>query len=33
MRQIVKEVAKEFGLSGSEVYRISLELDGERERD
>lgn len=28
-KQIVKQVAKEFGLPGSEVYRESLELRGE----
>lgn len=31
MRVIVKEVAKEFGLSGSEVYRESLKLKNQRE--
>jgi 16S rRNA (cytidine1402-2'-O)-methyltransferase len=31
MRQIVKEVARQFGLSGSEVYKESLEMRDEDE--
>jgi hypothetical protein len=30
MRQIVKEVARQFGLPGSEVYKESLKLRKEK---
>jgi hypothetical protein len=31
MREIVKQVAKDYGLSGSEVYKESLALREEKE--